>query len=90
MFIEIQEIYTMSSNAHFLLNFFWILDLKYILLIYIIIDNDKLDSRNKVSINNSCHAPKIANDKEETVQRMYLSKDIMSRQLYSFCYESLL
>ena len=50
MFIEIQEIYTMSSNAHFLLNFFWILDLKYILLIYIIIDNDKLDSRNKVSI----------------------------------------
>ena len=67
MFIEIQEIYTILQ---------W-------LYTYYIIDNEKLellDSNNKVSIRNCCHAPTTANDKEEGVQLMYLSKDIMSRQ----------
>ena len=47
--------------------------------IYYIIDNDKLDSSNKISIHNCCHAPKMASDKEEAVQLMYLSKNIMNR-----------
>ena len=45
-----------------------------------IIDNENLDSNNKVSIHNCCHAPKTTNDKEEAVQLMYLSKDIMNKQ----------
>ena len=45
-----------------------------------IIDNEKLDSNNKVSVHNCCHAPRMANDKKEAVQLMYLTKDIMSRQ----------
>ena len=43
----------------------------------------KLDNNNKVYIHNYCHAPKIANNKEESVQVIYLSKDIVSRQYYS-------
>ena len=45
-----------------------------------ILHNEKLDSKNKVFIHNCCHAPKMANDKEEALQLMYLSKDIMNRQ----------
>ena len=48
---------------------------------YYIINNEKLESNNKVSTHNCCHAHKMANDKEEAVQlNMYLSKDIRSRQ----------
>ena len=61
MFIKIQEIYTIIQ---------W-------LYTYYIIYNKKLDSNNKVSIHNYCHAPKMANDKEKAVQLMYLSKDIL-------------
>ena len=39
---------------------------------YYIIDNEKLVSNNKVSIHNYCHAPRMASDKEEAVQLMYL------------------
>ena len=55
MFIKIQEIYTIIQ---------W-------LYTYYIIYNEKLDSNNKVSIHNYCHAPKIANHKEKAVQLMY-------------------
>ena len=64
MFIKIQEIYTIIQ---------W-------LYTYCMKDNNKLGSNNKVSIQNYCHAPKMANDKTETVQFIYLLKDIMSRQ----------
>ena len=57
MFIEIQEIYTVIQ---------W-------LFRYYIIDIEKLYSNNKVSIHNYCYAPKMANDKEEVVQLIYLS-----------------
>ena len=45
-----------------------------------IIDTEKLHNNNKVSIHIYFHAPKMANDKEEEVRLIYLSKDIMSRQ----------
>ena len=64
MFIEIQEIYSTIQ----------------LLYTYSIIDNEKLDSNNRVYMHNCCHAPRMANDKEEAVQLMYLSKDIMRRQ----------
>ena len=35
---------------------------------YYIIYNEKLDSNNKVSVHICCHAPKMANNKEEAVQ----------------------
>ena len=63
MFIEIQEIYTVIQ---------W-------LFRYYIIDIEKLYSNNKVSIHNYCYALKMANDKEEVVQLIYLSKHIMTR-----------
>ena len=46
---------------------------------YYIIYNEKLDISNKVSIPKYCQAPKMANDKKEEVQLIYLSKDIMRR-----------
>ena len=42
--------------------------------------NETLDINNKVSIYKYCQAPKMANDKKEAFQHIYLSKDIMSRQ----------
>ena len=72
MFIEIQEIYTIIQCLY----------------TYYIIDNKKFDSNNKVSIDNCCHAPKIANDKKEAVQLMYLSKNIMSSTfVIKVCYK---
>ena len=65
MFIEIQKIYTIIQWQY---------------TYYYIIYNKKLDSNNEVSIHIYCHALKMANDKEESVQLIYLSKDIMSRQ----------
>ena len=54
----------------------------YTMAIYILhnIYNKKLDSNNKASIHNYCHAPKMAKAKEEVVQLIYFSKDIMRRQ----------
>ena len=42
----------------------------------------QLHNNNKVhkKVHNYCNAPKMANCKEEVVQFIYLSKDIMSRQ----------
>ena len=37
-------------------------------------------SSNKVSMHNSCHEPKMSNDKEEAVQLICLLEEIMSRQ----------
>ena len=37
-------------------------------------------NNNKVSVYNYRHASKMANDKEEAFQLIYLSKDIISRQ----------
>ena len=58
MYIEIQEICTILQRLY----------------TYYIIDNEKLNSINDVTIHNYCHAPKIANDKEEAVQLIYLRR----------------
>ena len=43
-------------------------------------------------IHNCCHTPKITNDKEDSVQLIYLSIDTKSRQQYctvrQLCYKS--
>ena len=65
-FSEIQKIHTIIQ---------WICTCTYY-----IIYNETLDINNKVSIYKYCQSPKMAHNKKEGVQHIFLLKDIMSRQ----------